>query len=304
MAILVDPPRWPAHGTVWAHMVSDTSLEELHAFARAAGVPPRAFDLDHYDVPADRIPALLAAGATSVSGRELLVRLRASGLRIPGGARDAERTRRRRTDLTRRWAEVAHPAVAEDAWAAIGAHLLTRWQEEHRSYHDDVHLADVLDHLETLDGAESPVSRAVLLAAWFHDAVYDGVPGQDEERSAELAVATLGPHLPGAEAGEVARLVRLTATHQPDVTDHAGAALCDADLAILASSPLRYAAYAAAVRAEYGHVPDGEFRRGRAQVLRALLAHEHVFATAEGRRRWEQAARRNVVAELVRLDAG
>lgn len=303
MAILVDPPRWPAHGTVWAHMVSDTSLEELHSFARAAGVPPRAFDLDHYDVPADRVPVLLAAGAVAVSGRELLGRLRASGLRVPGRERDAERARRRRTSLTRRWATIDHPAESEHAWAAIGADLLARWTQSHRHYHDDTHLAEVLDHLETL-AAAAPVPRAVVLAAWFHDAVYDGVPGRDEVRSARLAATALGPHLPQAEVAEVARLVGLTATHAPDVTDEAGAALCDADLAVLASSPRRYAAYATAVRAEYGHVPDGDFRRGRAEVLRALLAHEQLFATPEGRRRWEQAARRNLAAELTGLDAG
>jgi predicted metal-dependent HD superfamily phosphohydrolase len=289
---------------MWAHMVSDTSLEELHAFAGSAGVPPRAFDLDHYDVPADRVPALLAAGAEAVTGRELLLRLRASGLRVPGAQRDAERARRRRADLTRRWSAVAHPAVVEGAWASIAAALLTRWTEVHRSYHDDTHLTEVLERLDTLAEGGYPVTRAVVLAAWFHDAVYDGVPGQDEERSAELATATLGPYLPDAEVAEVARLVRLTATHQPDAADFAGAALCDADLAILASPPRRYAAYAAAVRAEYAHVPDADFRTGRGRVLRALLAHEHLYATPEGRRRWEQAARRNITDELTRLDTG
>lgn len=66
MAILIDPPVWPAHGTTFSHLVSDTSLEELHTFARARGVHPRAFDLDHYDVPAESYDALVAAGAHPV----------------------------------------------------------------------------------------------------------------------------------------------------------------------------------------------------------------------------------------------
>ena len=52
MALLLDRPAWPAHGRLWSHLVSDTSLEELHAFARLAGVPSRSFEGDHYDVPA------------------------------------------------------------------------------------------------------------------------------------------------------------------------------------------------------------------------------------------------------------
>lgn len=80
--ILVDEPMWPAHGRLWAHLVSDASLEELHDFAARTGVPPRGFDRDHYDVPAERIDALVAAGAVRVDGHELTRRLIASGLRV------------------------------------------------------------------------------------------------------------------------------------------------------------------------------------------------------------------------------
>ncbi len=86
MTVLVDPPMWPNHGMLWGHLVSDASLDELHAFAQRAGIPPRGFDLDHYDVPDQRIDELVALGAQLVSAKELIRRLRASGLRVP--ARD------------------------------------------------------------------------------------------------------------------------------------------------------------------------------------------------------------------------
>ena len=86
MAVLLDPPLWPRHGRLWGHLVSDTSLDELHDLARRAGIPARAFDLDHYDVPAERYPELVALGAVRVDSRELVRRLLASGLRVP--ARD------------------------------------------------------------------------------------------------------------------------------------------------------------------------------------------------------------------------
>lgn len=80
--MLIDSPRWPAHGTLWAHIVSDSSLEELHAFARENGVPERGFDRDHYDVPEHRWQSLVDAGAVPVSNRELVQRLGSSGLRV------------------------------------------------------------------------------------------------------------------------------------------------------------------------------------------------------------------------------
>lgn len=82
MTVLIDQPMWPAHNRLWAHLVSDESLDELHAFARAQGLPERSFDRDHYDVPEERWNTLVAAGAVPVSNRELVTRLSASGLRV------------------------------------------------------------------------------------------------------------------------------------------------------------------------------------------------------------------------------
>ena len=82
MTVLIDTPLWPKHGTVWSHLVSDRSVAELRAFAERNGVPPRAFDLDHYDVPIERYDELVAAGAEPVTPRELVRRLAASGLRV------------------------------------------------------------------------------------------------------------------------------------------------------------------------------------------------------------------------------
>ena len=82
MAVLVDVPMWPAHDRLWAHLVSDSSIDELHAFAARAGLPRRSFDLDHYDVPEERVAALAALGAEQVSAHELTRRLIASGLRV------------------------------------------------------------------------------------------------------------------------------------------------------------------------------------------------------------------------------
>jgi hypothetical protein len=81
--ILIDPPRWPAHGRLWAHLVSDTSFDELHSFAAELGVPQRGFDGDHYDIPAERYQAAVGLGARPVSSREIVAALHHAGLRRP-----------------------------------------------------------------------------------------------------------------------------------------------------------------------------------------------------------------------------
>ncbi len=82
MAVLIDTPAWPWRGRLWSHLVSDVSYDELHAFvARELGIPRRAFQGDHYDVPVDLYDVAVAAGAEPVGARELLSRLQAAGLR-------------------------------------------------------------------------------------------------------------------------------------------------------------------------------------------------------------------------------
>ena len=79
--ILVDPAIWPWRGHRWAHLVSDASFEELHAFAAQLGIPLRAFQGDHYDIPAHVRDEAIALGAVPVDSRELVRRIRAAGLR-------------------------------------------------------------------------------------------------------------------------------------------------------------------------------------------------------------------------------
>jgi predicted metal-dependent HD superfamily phosphohydrolase len=203
--------------------------------------------------------------------------------------------------LAERWDLLVVPLAGPGA-VATGRALIGRWAEPHRRYHDLAHLQAVLEAVDALAAhATDPV--AVELAAWYHDVVYAGAPDDEENsaRAAETELAGLG--LPDELVAEVARLVRLTATHDPDPDDRNGAALCDADLTILATDPAAYARYVAAVRAEYADVPDDAFRAGRAAILQRLLDGPALFRTPTGREYWETSARANLQAELRALTA-
>lgn len=189
--------------------------------------------------------------------------------------------------LAERWPLPDHSPLRDD--------LLVAWDRD--GYHDLRHLEEVLDRLDVLASAGAGFEPTVVaLAAWFHDAVYDGAD-DDEERSALWAERALPP----AYAAEVARLVRMTVEHRPAADDLAGAALSDADLGILAAPRERYDAYVAGVRADFAHVDDEAFRAGRAAVLRDLVARARLFSTPQARALWEDAARANLERELAGL---
>jgi hypothetical protein len=87
VAILIDAAIWPAHDRLWCHMVSDTALDELHAFALELGIPERAFEDDHYDIPEQMRETAITQGAIAVSSRELVSALYAAGMRRRPGSR-------------------------------------------------------------------------------------------------------------------------------------------------------------------------------------------------------------------------
>jgi RimJ/RimL family protein N-acetyltransferase len=66
---------------MWCHLVSDTSFDELHMFAKQLGIPRLAFQGDHYDLHEAGRSRAIESGATPVNSREIVRALRNSGLR-------------------------------------------------------------------------------------------------------------------------------------------------------------------------------------------------------------------------------
>lgn len=181
--------------------------------------------------------------------------------------------------------------------------LVRAYSEPHRHYHTLEHLAEMFRVVSRLaGGCRNP--SAVQLAVWYHDAVYDPGATDNERRSAVLAGEELGTL--GLHAGLVCRtseLVQATA-HLPDeppVDDPDVVVLLDADLAILGASEARYRRYAADIRKEYAHVPNDDYCLGRAAVLEKFLTRHRIFLHPTMHAEGEDAARRNLQAELAEL---
>ena len=182
---------------------------------------------------------------------------------------------------------------------AVRDRLVEAYSNPARRYHDARHLAEVFARVDDLAAGGAAFDReAVLRGACYHAAVFDGRPGAEERSAARAGAELPALGVDDRTVAEVLRLVRLTETHRPADDDANGCVLSDADLAILAAPPARYAEYVASVRAEYAHVPDDLFASGRAAVLGDLLAKPHLFHTAYAREHWEAPARANVQAEL------
>lgn len=193
------------------------------------------------------------------------------------------------------------PSVDGIAWQAIGNDLAAAYSEPIRRYHAAAHVLAVLEVLGELAPAPTVAQQ---LAAFVHDVVYD----PQAERYANEEASAVWAEVRLAEAGVrsetvagVAALTRATAGHQLDQSPGC-AEFLDADLAILGTAPAVYDHYASNIRAEYQHLPDDDFRRGRAAVLESFLARDVLFFSQPGQTRFEKAARSNLARELALLN--
>jgi predicted metal-dependent HD superfamily phosphohydrolase len=193
----------------------------------------------------------------------------------------------------------ANPAPAEEVFRDLAG----RHGEPTRHYHTLGHIRAVLTTVHELNremGRDS--SAALILAAWFHDVIYDAHASDNEERSAEYARCAIEQMGLSSEIREeTARLILLTTTHETKPADRDGQVLLDADLAILGADEAAYDAYAAAIRREYDWVSEPDYRAGRRKVLERFLARPRLYFTEPMFERAEARARANLAREIAAL---
>ena len=188
------------------------------------------------------------------------------------------------------------------AWKGLGAHgegedvygaLMARYGEAHRKYHTLQHLRECLGWFEQVQGLAAKGAE-VEAALWFHDAIYDVTRSDNEERSAEWASsAALQAGVAPEGAARLHALVMVT-RHTGVPVDADEQLLVDIDLAILGAGPARFAEYEHQIREEYGHVPDGLFKRKRRAILRSFLERPRIFSTPHFHQALEEIARANL----------
>ncbi len=196
------------------------------------------------------------------------------------------------------WEQHLGRSPAATAWFAS---VVTGYRRPDRHYHSVRHVRWVLRHVADLGPSVEDLG-AVVAAAFFHDAIYDPKRADNEHASARLAdraLTELGWEPTRRE--RVVAMIEATVGHDVEHADSDTRVLLAADLAVLAAEPARYGDYVEAVRREYGHVGDEQWRAGRSAVLRALLERPNIFSPELELHHWEQRARANITAELATL---
>jgi predicted metal-dependent HD superfamily phosphohydrolase len=175
--------------------------------------------------------------------------------------------------------------------------LSSRYSEPHRHYHTLAHIDSMIGELQPVQDMTED-QDTLLFAVCYHDVVYDPKKGDNEERSAELAVRQLQAiNYPPDRTERCAQHILATQMHKAS-HDADTNLLVDADLSILGKPWAQYEAYVQAIRQEYIHVPEALFRMGRKGVLQRFLAMERIYKTEFFFDKYEQRAHQNLLQEV------
>lgn len=174
--------------------------------------------------------------------------------------------------------------------------LETCYREPGRHYHTLAHLEHVIRELFPYKHSFSSWHTLVFAVA-YHDAVYNPLENDNEEKSAALAASRVTEiNFPVAERGRCSQFIRATKKHEP--ADEETNLFTDADLSILGAEPEAYKLYARQVRLEYGMYPDSVYNPGRKKVLQHFLSMGSIYKTAPFRSAYEARAKANLQHEL------
>ncbi|WP_394124811.1 HD domain-containing protein [Psychrobacter nivimaris] len=185
--------------------------------------------------------------------------------------------------------------------------IVMRYGEPQRAYHTLNHIQQLLVEFENIKQVLSE-PHIIALALYYHDVIYDPTRSDNELQSAEFATDALGPYLSQEQRQQIHAVIMMTANHQLDTLVDSdkyndAAYLLDMDLSILGAQWSAYEQYAKAIRQEYAHVADDDYRDGRTAVLQGLLAHPKLYLTDHYYNQLETQARDNIKHELTLLAA-
>ncbi|AJH14939.1 HD domain-containing protein [Myroides profundi] len=166
-----------------------------------------------------------------------------------------------------------------------------------RCYHTLIHLENILEQLiEVKDQINN--WDAVLFTLFYHDIVYDALKGDNEERSANIALKQMSRVGIKEEICEIVTKQIIATKSHVLTEDRDTNYFLDADLSILGQSFDLYIAYFKEVRKEYSIYPDDVYNPGRLKVLKHIILMDKIFKTEYFYNKLEVQARANIIKEL------
>ena len=176
--------------------------------------------------------------------------------------------------------------------AQIFQYLSRSYSQTQRYYHNQQHIVECLALYEQIKHKLKD-ANAVLIAIWFHDAVYDPQAKDNEQQSAEMMKAYCSEFLEQFRLNKIYDWIIATQFHRP-IDDPDLQYLLDIDLLILGSSPERFQQYESQIQQEYAWVDPHIFKVKRREVLQAFRLQVQIYQTEYFQKKFSTQAQQNL----------
>lgn len=181
--------------------------------------------------------------------------------------------------------------------------LEKKYSEKHRYYHTLNHIESLINLIEDYKEKISDI-HYIFFSVWYHDAIYNTLKKNNEEKSSALAAKRLKDlNVDNLTVNKIKMLIISTKNHltNPEIDNFDAKLFLDCDLSILGANIERYKQYMNEIRLEYSIYPDLLYNKGRIKVLEHFLNMSRIYKTDEIYERFEKQARENLKYELETL---
>lgn len=188
------------------------------------------------------------------------------------------------------------PALTHELWMEIQKN----YSHKKRHYHSLLHLEHLLAQLTEVK-KQIHDWDTLLFTLYYHDAIYNALKSDNEEKSAELAEKRMKQiSVPGHTIQLCQQQILATKSHTISANSDTNY-FTDADLSVLGQDWETYSMYYKNVRKEYAIYPEFVYNPGRKKVLQHFLSMERIFKTDFFYHKLEKQARINLQKEMALL---
>lgn len=178
--------------------------------------------------------------------------------------------------------------------------IIKNYGEPSRFHHNLIHINNCLvefSHFSSLAKDE----RAIEMALWYHDFIYNPQRNDNEEKSAAYALGVAKSLLLPEDFCRKVRDLILATKHDRISSDPDGRLMADIDLASLEKPWKEFERNSKLIRKEYDFLSNKDFAAGRIKFFQSLLARESIYSTPYLKKEYEKQACRNLQRTIVNL---
>src|SRR4030042_4430747 len=204
--------------------------------------------------------------------------------------------------LKKKWLDFWLKINGRDNGLSQFQNIVKNYCESHRFYHNLNHLNNCLVEFSQFASLAKD-EKAIEMALWYHDFIYNPQGKNSEEQSATHALGVAKSLLLPEDFCQKVKHLIMATKHNKVFHDSDGRLIADIDLASLGKPWEEFETNSKLIRKEYHFLSNKDFADGRIKFFQSLLARESIYSTPYLKIKYEKQAGKNLWRAITNLRA-